>query len=243
MTPQTTRFNPLPHSLYSHKAPQHYPSRISTKAVDTFSRFGRNTVPSNTLFMTNCTPTDLADFKTLASRIFNSEPKTNNPLERITRIFNAKSRKELDLITDELTGAYYKAVLAHPKGRIVIIKDKDQVIGGMVLSPFSGYTWEATEFTGKGWITDFAIDERYRRKGLGKKLLTKAVDYAKQLGYTELYLDTEKENVKAQRLYTKHGGFEKCSIKDTWMSDELKEAWSTPSHKNEYFVAKLNRSH
>lgn len=47
------------------------------------------------------------------------------------------------------------------------------------------------------------IVERFWRKGIGRKLVEKCLQIAKQKGYESLWLGTWEENIKAQKFYKK----------------------------------------
>ena len=54
-------------------------------------------------------------------------------------------------------------------------------------------------------IDTLAIDEKYRRKGIGTKLLEYAETIALKEGYTDLYLTVNKENTAGINNYEKFG--------------------------------------
>jgi DNA-binding MarR family transcriptional regulator/ribosomal protein S18 acetylase RimI-like enzyme len=64
----------------------------------------------------------------------------------------------------------------------------------------------------KAQLRWFLIDPLYRGIGLGKKLLTSALEFAKERGYKSIYLDTSNDLEKAMGLYKKFG-FKKVSEK------------------------------
>jgi ribosomal protein S18 acetylase RimI-like enzyme len=53
-----------------------------------------------------------------------------------------------------------------------------------------------------GWIHNFEISTKFRRKGYGSKLLTHTIEYAKQQKMIELMLQTR---VETMSFYTKFG--------------------------------------
>ncbi len=54
-------------------------------------------------------------------------------------------------------------------------------------------------------VHDLFVDAGYRKTGVGKKLMNKATQWAKDNGAARLDLLTEKTNTKAQSLYEKLG--------------------------------------
>lgn len=62
----------------------------------------------------------------------------------------------------------------------------------------------------KAQLRWFLIEPLYRGIGLGKKLLTHAIEFAKERGYKSIYLDTTSDLEKAVSLYQR-AGFRKVS--------------------------------
>jgi ribosomal protein S18 acetylase RimI-like enzyme len=58
----------------------------------------------------------------------------------------------------------------------------------------------------RGEIRRIRIRQDYQGQGYGSKILSELIERAKELGYTELCLDTLADNIPAQRLFEK-GGF------------------------------------
>lgn len=56
-----------------------------------------------------------------------------------------------------------------------------------------------------GSLEDFVVDTKYRKRGIGKKLLFFAVDQAKKLGIKSLHFTSRPERVAANHLYTSLG--------------------------------------
>lgn len=54
-------------------------------------------------------------------------------------------------------------------------------------------------------LYDLFVDSASRQSGVGKALMDRAKDYAKQIGASRLDLETENTNVNAQRLYESLG--------------------------------------
>lgn len=58
----------------------------------------------------------------------------------------------------------------------------------------------------QSWVlNDLYVIEPARGKGVGEKLMKKAIDFAKETGAKGVFLETGKENITAQRLYEKVG--------------------------------------
>jgi len=58
---------------------------------------------------------------------------------------------------------------------------------------------------GLGEVRDLVLEEAYRGRGLGTRLLKRCVEEAKNLGYKRLYLETTPQMQKAQKLFIRFG--------------------------------------
>jgi len=61
------------------------------------------------------------------------------------------------------------------------------------------------------YITSLFVKESHRKKGLGLRLLQKAIENAKKKGVIEVHVDTEENNVRAMEFYQK-SGFKKVGV-------------------------------
>ncbi len=172
-------------------------------------------------------PADVDKVKQLSWKTFYANkalPKPKTCMELVLNLFKLHQwvRQWVNqYLTKRVMHVYSNAVLAHPQGQINLAKNGSDVVGCVFLSPFALGDWKGKNFNGQGWITDFAIDEQWRGKGLGKKLLQKTLADARRLGYKRIFLDTD--NPVAKDLYIKHGGFVPCDINDTWMAPHIKK--------------------
>ena len=74
--------------------------------------------------------------------------------------------------------------------------DQEKVIGTVALKKVDDYTVE---------LKAMYLNRNYRGKGLGRRLMDKAVDEAKRLGYKSIVLDSMSQYKDALRLYEKTG--------------------------------------
>ena len=74
--------------------------------------------------------------------------------------------------------------------------DNDKVIGAVAVKELDAASCE---------LKSLYLLERYHGKGYGKRLLGKAVAYAKELGYRKMYLDSLSTSTKAVALYRRAG--------------------------------------
>lgn len=55
------------------------------------------------------------------------------------------------------------------------------------------------------YLSHMIVKTEYRNRGIGKIIIDYLIDYAKQLGYEEISLGVDTNNVKARRLYERKG--------------------------------------
>lgn len=142
-----------------------------------------------------------------------------NVIRRAFEEFNVP--KEGTVYTDPTTDHLYD-VFQHPKSIYWVAEDNDQFLGGCGVYPTNGLPGGCAE------LVKFFLDPAARGKGIGKELMERAIESAKQLGYNQIYLESFPELAKAVSIYEK-AGFKKldhsmgnsghpCTI---WMLKEL----------------------
>lgn len=82
------------------------------------------------------------------------------------------------------------------KGEFLVVETNGKIIG-------MGALQKVDETTGE--IKRMRIEKEYQGKGLGKTMLEKLIQRAKELGYKRLTLDTSTNQIPAQRLYESFG--------------------------------------
>ena len=88
--------------------------------------------------------------------------------------------------------------------RYFVLKDMKknaQIIGGAGIGSLHGLP----PSEGLGEVRDLVLEEVYRGKGLGARLLKRCVEEAKILGYKRLYLETTPQMETAQKLFLRFG--------------------------------------
>jgi ribosomal-protein-alanine N-acetyltransferase len=72
-------------------------------------------------------------------------------------------------------------------------------------------------------IGTFAIHPDYRRRGIGKKLLSESLLQAAETGVRQCYLEVRRSNLAAQQLYQRFG-FEIASVRNRYYRDNGEDA-------------------
>lgn len=131
-------------------------------------------------------------------------------------IIQKATLKELDSLTElfdlyrvfyeqrpNLEGAreFLKARIMNDESVVFLAFDGNNPVGFVQLYPsFSSVSMM------RSWVlNDLYVKEQFRGKGAGEKLIYKAIQFAKETGAKGVMLETDKENLNAQRLYEKIG--------------------------------------
>ena len=86
--------------------------------------------------------------------------------------------------------------LDHPD-KVILFAYVDEELAGQIRLRKS--------WNGYAYIDDIAVDENYRRQGVGRKLLQSAIARAKEKGFPGIMLETQDNNVQACKLYESCG--------------------------------------
>ena len=70
-------------------------------------------------------------------------------------------------------------------------------------------------------ISILAVFDKYRRKGIGSKLISHVEELAKKEGCTSLYLEVQSNNIPAIKIYEKHGFFKVKELSASKLSKKL----------------------
>lgn len=83
----------------------------------------------------------------------------------------------------------------HNDGLFFIAKENNQVIG-TIIAGFDGH---------RGWLYSLALHPQHRRKGIGSKLVKKAIGELKKLGCLKVNLQINSDNDEVVEFYKKNG--------------------------------------
>ncbi len=75
----------------------------------------------------------------------------------------------------------------------------------------------------EGHVTNIAVDEEYRGKGIGSKILEGLIQICRERNMTAMTLEVRKSNVVAQSLYRKYG-FKEYGIRKGYYQDNNDDA-------------------
>lgn len=127
-------------------------------------------------------------------------PEDNRALAQVIRTALAEfgANKPGTVYFDPTTDALYELFLTHGSTYFVALRDK-QVIGGCGIFPTENLPEGTCE------LVKLYIDKSARGQGLGKLLLEKAMNWAKETGYLQVYLESMPELAKAVSIYEQCG--------------------------------------
>ncbi|MBQ0735929.1 GNAT family N-acetyltransferase [Aquimarina celericrescens] len=126
-------------------------------------------------------------------KILNTESLTVDKEIAIQNLFKQLSPNKKQIPLNELLSNQYNPL-------IFIYHKSDEKITGIasmcLYKVISGH---------KGWIEDVVVDFNHRGEGIGKKLIQKLINLAKEKNLSEINLFTEDEKKAAISLYSKLG--------------------------------------
>jgi [ribosomal protein S18]-alanine N-acetyltransferase len=109
--------------------------------------------------------------------------------------------------------AYRNEIRTNRLASYVVARLGDEVIG------FAGL-WIMVD---EAHVTTFAVDPRWRRRGVGERILLALLDLAVERGAREATLEVRLSNLPARKLYEKHG-FRPVGIRPRYYSDNGEDA-------------------
>jgi putative acetyltransferase len=130
-------------------------------------------------------PIQYSDNKKLATIIRESIESYNLPTE---------GTAHSDPTTDNLFQLFQQ-----PNSFYWVATENEIVLGGGGIFPSNGLPKGCCE------LVRYFLTPKARGKGIGKELLSKSVEIAKELGYTKMYLESFPEMKEAIRMYEQNG--------------------------------------
>jgi putative acetyltransferase len=128
------------------------------------------------------------------------EPRDNATIAGIIRnaLTEFGGNKPGTVFTDPTTDHLYE-LFQVPRSVYYIAEEDDMVLGGAGIYP----TQDLPDNTAE--LVKMYLSPEARGKGLGKLLIERSLDYARQQGYKQVYLESLPELKKAVGIYEKFG--------------------------------------
>lgn len=129
------------------------------------------------------------------------QPKDNPHIAKIIRtaLEEYDEAKPGTVYTDPTTDELYETFSAAPKSGYFIAEINGEIIGGCGIYPTKNLP------EGYAELVKIYLKNEYRGKGIGKQLMDKSREFAKEQGYTHLYLESFPSLKEAIILYEKTG--------------------------------------
>jgi GNAT superfamily N-acetyltransferase len=133
------------------------------------------------------------------------EQATLDDLSELTDLLHDLFSTDGDFVPDrqkQMRGL--RLILEQPnRGRIFVCRCNGRCLG-MINLLFTISTAEGGHVI---LLEDLVVDRKYRRQGVGAKLLEHAIDYARKKEFSRLTLLTDRLNEEGQEFFKKHGFF------------------------------------
>lgn len=114
--------------------------------------------------------------------------------------------KDINMLLLQLSSRKYqmdmqqlKSVLEDKNNMVMVLRDHDLIVGMITLVILHQTTGN------KGYIEDLVVDEKYRGKGFGEKLVRHAIATARKMKLDSVELKSERYRMAANKLYHKLG--------------------------------------
>ena len=127
-----------------------------------------------------------------------NERYLNEAEKLIEKIFQPTEEEKLTLRSSIYPEKYKDYLQKHGfiELKYFVLVENDKVIGLTGLYAYNEKSY---------WLGWFCVDEKYRNKGFGKKLLDFAIYKAQTKKFLYLYTENSKKFQKARKLYEKYG--------------------------------------
>lgn len=89
----------------------------------------------------------------------------------------------------------FRRLLGREGAELMVVEVRGEVVGYAVL-------WCILD---QGELANIAVDEAWRRRGIGARLLDRVLERAKERGVTDLFLEVRQSNMVARDLYRRRG--------------------------------------
>lgn len=139
-----------------------------------------------------CTLEDIESIKSIGETTFYETFSKDNTKEDMEKY-----------LKESFSYEQVKSEIENKNSIFFIVKDKDRVVGYMKIN-FNGAQTEAA-YDNSLEVQRIYILERYQRNGIGKILIEKAIEIAKEKGLDYIWLSVWEIHTKAIKFYEKQG--------------------------------------
>lgn len=100
---------------------------------------------------------------------------------------------------------YYKGLVNNEEGRVYIIEFNNEIIAFTILRKNNTPNRETVVKQSYIFMEDFGVNKNFRKKGLGRLLFDKAIEFTREVGATSLELGVWEFNDTAIKFYEAMG--------------------------------------
>lgn len=127
------------------------------------------------------------------------------------------------VFSDPTTDSLYE-LFQTPKSILLVAELDNEIVGCCGIYPTRGLNENCVE------LVKFYLSKEARGKGIGRELMQKCIQYAREFEFTQLYLESLPQFSKAVRIYEKDGfvklnkplGYSEHKSCNIWMLKDLK---------------------
>lgn len=106
---------------------------------------------------------------------------------------------QLNPTMQELPEEHFSEVIRSPYCHLLVAKEEGRILGMLTLALYPTLT------ALRGWVEDVVVDEKARRRGVGRQLLNQAIAIAQTKGCKTLSLTSSHHRRAAHALYLEMG--------------------------------------
>lgn len=137
-----------------------------------------------------------------------------------------------DVFDGPVVPALTEDFLADPRHHLFVALDAGTVVGMA-----SAVDYVHPDKAPQLWINELGVAPPYRRRGIGRRLLSALLAHGRALGCTEAWLGTEEDNVPARALYAQAGGAAEPFVLYAFPLDAAADAGDDPAHDTAHDAA------
>jgi ribosomal protein S18 acetylase RimI-like enzyme len=138
-------------------------------------------------------------------------PANSADLESVLALLRIYCDEANTPLSDQHLLAGLVPLLAENQHGVVLVAEEEKIIGYSILT----WGWGIESGGMEALVDEMLIHPSRRGEGIGEMLLQATLERAKQAGVKVVFLETEKDNPRSRKLYSKVGFEEESSI---WMS-------------------------
>ncbi|HTL39328.1 MAG TPA: AAC(3)-I family aminoglycoside N-acetyltransferase [Methylomirabilota bacterium] len=122
-------------------------------------------------------------------------------LKKLLKVFG-QAFKDIPTYQNAIpSNAYLTSLLAKPDFIVLVATGEDEIVGGLAAYQLQKFEQERSEI----YIYDLAVDEAHRRKGIATRLIQELKNIAKNRDAYVIYVQADKEDLPAIKLYESLG--------------------------------------